>query len=892
MCYVHLYSFPIAVDQLISGPVAVKAYREAPISRKATLFLGNLIFLGPQGSGKTSLLRSLKGETFRLVEAPSQAIEITESYFVLVENLDWILSESGLMYEDELVRIIVEDLLKHTHSILTRPTRPAAKQPNSPASTCRPPLPPRRRSHSFSETSTNALPRHDTVQLIKADNRLSGSFEVLESGSPEGKRQLGLGPKEASPREHHHHHHIQFKKSVLGKFLTKSFRHHHISRGDHHHRKEKIQRHYSDSVKRSYLTNNGASSSTSSSQASPAYYSPLPERLTDKVKTELNECKGGSLPYEYRARLIDTPGNSSFRVLQSLFLTENSVCVLTFDASKDILSPLVPSLSLKRKPSPEVKENGMDHISPNLKDSYLYHILTDIGDICTQWSGFKSDITIRGPRIVLVGTHSDKASSSVTSRNFEILRDEIKASPYQKYVALVKFIVSNSSIIERSSMDNLKQFLKEVMKKQCRQQVPLKWLRCVRRFQALSKNKKYFMSLTEAEKMVSEICDISRRDPEIAEVINFLHQHQVVMHFPHIHHLKDLVITSPRWFLRQASAIFRAASIDLMTELGPLDLTSDQEALRFTGILTNKLLDYVWREKDSQVNKDEVLTVMHKMDLLCVMASETRPISLSASIDNLKAEVKSKTKQQHHKVIVSSVVIPALVEEDSPTHLLSCPPSYDVDPIMFRFKNHIPNGLFSRVLVRCVQSYPKGFSLYRHAATFEFDPRTILLLTEEDQCICLTLHRPQSSQSLDQSDTDSLLSDSAWVSPDTCMAILMFLRATINDLTRQWTPHLEFDLCVQCECKCPPIPMDVVVDIDAAFEKMSRSVTSRFKASKSKHYVILNDVDSLLQHLSLRCEMGNQIPISASLLCWFGEVPTSSISPSSPSGDIGKGSLK
>lgn len=887
------------VDQLVSGPVAVQAYREAPVSRKATMFLGNIILLGYQGSGKTSLLRSLTGEMFRLVEPPSQQVDVSENYCLLTESLNWVASVAGLGYEDELVRIILEDLLRHMNSSLSKsgvnvmeardlhlrpgaecppPLRPLDTRPGGRAEyppSLPPPLP--QRSHSFSEKAGNLC--------VTNDNRacLSESFDVQDKPHLLRPNQL---PK--------------VKRHGLAKFLN--FVPHHQNK-DH----KKVKRHHSDSAKHMHYTDHHDTPTSALGDTSPLLsaprFSPLPERLTERLKTEFAECTGGTLPPKYLARVIDTPGHPSFRVLQSLYLTENSLCLLVFDASKDILSsPSASSLSLKRKPSPEVKQNG--HGRHYLEDSYLLRIMSEVSNICVQWSGCNIDMTICGPRIVIVGTHSDKVSSAVTHRNFEILRGEIRASPYQKYVANVKFVVSNSSIIERSSMDDLKRFMKENIKKSCRQQVPLKWLRCVRRFRAFLKKGTYFVSLADARKLVSEICDISLADPEIGEVIEFLHRNQVIMHFSRVHHLRDLVISSFHWFIQQVSALFGAAFVDIAADLTPTtiinttELVAQQELLRSTGVLSSQLLDYVWREKDSQTNRDKLLTVMNKMDLLCCLASETtttaNPVPLSASVEDLTAE--PKRNKHRHMVATPSLVIPALVEEEPDPGYISSLPAYNVDPVLFRFKDHVPNGLFPRVLVRCVQSYPKGFTLYRHNATFQVDEKTLLLLREGRNYIHLSLHHlhetTPSSCNAPWSPTNQYMSmsdfDGDSVNPFMCMAVLMFVQASISDLTQQWTPHLDFDLCVKCNCKLRPIPMDAVVDIDDALAEMSRNARSRLAPNQDHHYIILNDVDSLVQQLSLRCEFGNQVAITASLLCWFGEVPAASISPTSPLGDIGK----
>lgn len=833
------------------------------------MFLGNIILLGYQGAGKTSLLHSLTGEAFRLVEPPSQRIDIADNYCSLTDNLSWVSSVVGLAYEDELVRLILDDLLRHMNSSPSKGMSGGLLEGAGGGGTeGTPPLP--QRSHSFSEAGSMC------VNGSATNGRFSGSFEYFDSTSAEAQWQKRPSVDllhSAKGKKHHR----------FAKFLNKSFGPHH-----QHHKKEhaKVKRHFSDSTKHMVYA-----SQHTPSPPMPPHSSPLPERLVEMIKGEFFECMGNTLPPRYLARLIDTPGHPSFRVLQSLFLTENSLCLLVFDASRDILSS---SLSLKRKPSPEAarKTSNDRRRQPTcLDDSCLLHIMAEISNICVQWSGCNLDVTVCGPRIIVVGTHSDKVSSSVAHRNFEILRDEIKASPYQKYVAAVKFVISNSSIIERSSMDDLKRFVKENIKKSCRQQVPLKWLRCVRRFQAFLKKRNYFVSLTDAKKLVSEICDISLSDPEIGEVIEFLHRNQVVMHFSRVHHLRDLVISSAQWFLQQVSALFGAALVDIARELGPQELVADQELLRSTGVFSNRLLDYTWRGKDSKSNKEKVLTVMNKMDLLCFLSSDAHPSPLSASsVEDLTAE----PKKHHHVSAMPSLVVPALVEEPDPPVITSLP-AYNVDPMLFRFKDHVPNGLFSRVLVRCVQSYPQGFVLYRHSATFQVDEKSLLLLREDRNSIRLSLHpldkatpTSPSSQQLTTS-LDSIFSDSAvCVNPFVCMAVLMFVQASISDLTQQWTPHLDFDLCVECSCKMHPIPMDSVVDIDAALAEISRNAPSRLALSSDQHYIILNDVDSLLQHLSLRCELGNRVSIGASLMCWFGEQPAVSVSPTSPLWDVGE----
>ncbi len=599
-------------------------------------------------------------------------------------------------------------------------------------------------------------------------------------------------------------------------------------------------------------------------------------------------------------------GHPAFQPLKQLFVTDNSLCVLTIDASKDIMAAASSPGPQRKTSSNSMHGNTTSYYasgSKYSKSSYLGQIMVEIGDICLQWSHSNADMTLCGPRIVVVATHSDKVPSSVSYRNFELMHDAIKASPYRKYISLLKFIVSSSSIIERSSTDDLKHFVMELVKKACRHQIPLKWLRCVRRFQGLSKQGSYFISLSEAKKTIAQICDISDKE-EISRVIHFLHDNLVILHFPRLHHLRKLVITDPSWFASKISLLFSASFADLSSESVPSELAADQQLLRTKGVLTSQLLGFVWREKSSRIRIDELLGILYKMDLVCYQATETHPLPPVTSIEDLTKD-KSGVKVRGGTV-TTSVIVPGLVEERKPLHLATLP-SFNIEPIVFRFKTaHIPSGLFSRLIVRCVQSYPLNYSIFTNGATFEVDTCSLLMISLESDHLKISLHKIRTRNSsvtsplpssMDVTDLDSLLNDPDTPNPDTCLAVLMFVRATLTDLVQQWMPHLDFDLCVSCDCPAH-IEEDVVDHHDDYSLPPEESLLSRkpstcsasschSKCPAEKHYIILNDVESVSE-CAIKCELGTALPASTSLLCWFGEMPSDIMAATSPTDDLGE----
>lgn len=873
----YIFTSTHTVDELLYSPVAEQAYREAPLSRKANMFISNLTFLGPLGSGKTSLIRNLQGKSFRLTEPHTLSVLFSDCYLNLVDLTNWTPSSAALVYEDELVRIIINELLKHAKNLVSGHTTRSramggmgmgsgfgtgdAVEIGMGTGDAPPPLPPvpiRQRSQSFTNRFT-----HADLEATKASHRLSGSFEVLESATPEGKLQMGY-QHDLDAREGHHHgnkgHHGS-RKGIMSRLFSGRVR-----------GKTSLRRHHSDSSHTGHYTGLQQSlASNGTVMAVPPRVSSIPERLAEKIRVGLTMCTDSSLPVQFFSRLIDMPGAKAFRTVRSLFITDYSLCVLVYDTSKSLDASMSPRVTRKASTASlkgEITKANGNGLGGYMEESHFEQIVTDFNNLGLHWSHSDADMSLRGQRVILVATHSDKVTTTVSHNNFDQLRTAIKASPYNKYVAMMKYVLSSSSVIERANMDDLKRYVIEITKKSCRQHVPLKWLRCIRRFLALAERAVYFITLEDSRRIVSETCDVGSKE-EIDAVIRFLHNNHIILHFARIHHLCEVVFTSPVWFSQNLSGVFGAAWVDIPSG-APSRLLTDQSRLQTRGILSAQLLDFVWKG-ESAANHRRLLTILHKLDLVCCLGPSGQPIAPLTSPAAITQDMASggaggsehgigKSPGDHiPSFTISSLIVPSVVAEPMPLHLLKMP-TFDLDPLHFRFKNgFVPYDVFPRLVTRCIHSYPNNYTLYSNAAVFEVDSATILLISESKGRITLNLYQNRESVSRSPEEvaahtsSDELVNHPEPPNLDTCMAVQMFLQAAISDIIQQWIPQVEYDLCVQCHCsKDPP---------------------EEEKGTSGVHHVILSKTDNILQRVSLHCERGSQIMIGVPLYSWFGEIP-------------------
>ena len=738
----------------------MNTYKEAPKSRKVAIFLASILMLGPEGSGKTSFVRSLKGEPFRIHEAGSVAVMLEVILSKMKDHLDWTVAGEVLSTEEQLAQLIVDDILNSSSGRLAL---------------------------SLSSTGTQS-----TEDLASPD-------EVFE--------EMGFRRRSTSTPSR------PISKPKMRKFLSSFKRHKKTGKAERPKSSPLTPPRGAPKVTILSDDNEGHTLLGGVSGSPPPF---IPETVVRKVMDGLECHMHDTCPPAMYARIIDCPGGRSHCLLRPLLVSSTTLSLLLFDVSLD------PYHVYAQSEVPSARESPSCTTGHSI---YLDHILNNLADLCLHQPHHELQ---RGSRIVLIGTHCDKISMCLANHRLSIVAKAVQESPFRQYIVAAKFVVSSSSILERSNFDEIKRYLMELTHKLCKHQIPLRWLYVIPKIKQFEKQRQYFITLDQLREISPKAS--AEEDDDFDQLLSFLTGSHVILHFDLVHVLRNIIITSPSWFLKNIGTLLSLTSPHSMQINKNIpDELLDQ--LMSTGLLSEQLLNLIWEDVTEKI---ELLNVMHKMELICCLpASQQRPGSDSSDIGGMDGAI-------------SQIYVPALVEEEAPSYIhLEC--TADIRPLYFRFKSgYIPLGLYYRLIARCILTYPQNMKLYNTSACFMVDKNCMLVLSIKDNLISLMLQDTMRKTSVSSIDSPSVrASQSTTLTNDICLAVLMFVQAAIMDIIHQWVPQVDFDVCVPCHC-------------------MAGSTSSK------THYVILNDSEEWMEAGVLICELGSQFLPLSGITRWFG----------------------
>ena len=765
--------------------MASKIYLEAPAKQSTSLHLANLVLIGPRGGGKTSLLRCLCGNQFRQREDPTTRFDWSAHYYELVSHRTWETNPKGLAYDNELSRVVINNLLKDAKSLETKPPLPPLRQspptrprPTSVQLSAPPLLPPRPATHRMSMLLESTLA-----------GGTSPDQPIKSSGShPEGLNTIP--PKEKKPLK---------RRFSLNRLFRKSS----TSSVD---KKDAVLEEATSTPPpspplplRQRLSSVDTAISIKPSLPEATFISAIPDNLMTQLKEKINDCVNGTLPPEVYGRVIDTPTFPSSSLFKSLIITKSSIILLLFDTSLE-------------DPVPD--------------------ILSELNSLFT--------LPLSPVSVILVGTHSDKHSShSAAKQQLDRVRQTLKTTSYGKYLANGAFIVSCSSVFDQSTIEDVKKYVTDMVKSKCKKEVPLKWLRCLRRFQSLSGNGQYFISVTEAEGIIKEVCMVKNGKEEVKEILSFLHDNLVILYCPQLKPMENTIITDPAWFLGTAS---RLLGFD-MSPAGngvPPDLKADYHIALSQGALTDALLEHLCPSVSRSV-KQELLLLLQSLELAVIHSM--RQISLSESDkSSLSSPLPSPTLSLvSSSNTITGIVIPSIINESLPPNI--CPSS--LETIYFLSPHNDDSSLvFLRLLVRCLSAHSSCYSLYKDAGCFLINLQTMLLVKKHpDQAISVSLHPSYNSGSSPSlSPLSSTEFRSSPPSIETALTVLMFIKPALENICQVWTSGAQYVQAFKCDC-----------------------------SSTSSHHYMLVDEFVTSPMSSIKCQSGTVVTPPALSAPWFGE---------------------
>ena len=326
-----------------------------------------------------------------------------------------------------------------------------------------------------------------------------------------------------------------------------------------------------------------------------------PGRLHKKfvyiTKKEFQELKAMKVKYNPRRRYVhlwDFAGQQIFHHMHGLFVSEDVVCLIVFNAGKSLFT--VPD---QRYP---------DDITPAKSGiKVICYYMEMISARVSKRSTEGDDLSEFLPTFILIGTHIDELHSDIkvaTKLAFQhfvpALIKELASKPFAKHIAGSKmnqlFVEGSSSIFFISNKDEMRDPLvigkiKRVIFKAAaitKQSRPIRLVEMERKFMLLAHQDKLSVIDKCLAKEVAEDCGLSCTDQELVNVLNYFHQKGILLHFHKVPALSNMTILSPQWLAKLLTYVLTTLKCQ---PFGP-PLAYFQQKLQKTGLLEQELLEW------------------------------------------------------------------------------------------------------------------------------------------------------------------------------------------------------------------------------------------------------------------------------------------------------------
>ena len=411
----------------------------------------------------------------------------------------------------------------------------------------------------------------------------------------------------------------------------------------------------------------------------------LPQPLPKDVQ-EATSYTPTNDPDSLNAVIWDFAGQVIFHNTHSIFISENGVPVITFNASMTLTDEIM------------VRKGANPPAECHTIISSIHYWLQVVDSMCSV-RGSDEDHSPLLPTALLAGTHIDKLHPDIKEARkiakkiiLPILEKELLGKPYARHLAGMKygikaalkqccFFVSNKSRDEE--IDQLKDFT-IVVASSLRKEQPIVFLKIEQSLLLLED--KIISKSMMANIVAKSSFSVSENSPEFQGVVSYFHTKRTILHFNQIESLKDLVILSPGWLAKLFGYVIAAHSYITGTELD-----NAWQQLTEYGILHENLLVHMLEKFHSDyptvvhVTKQQVVDILLCFHLVALINrkawfAETGYPSIPKSGDTF--------------------IVPSLVPRD---HTKTIPCTENERIVYFKFDTgFIPTSVLNQLIADCI----------------------------------------------------------------------------------------------------------------------------------------------------------------------------------------------
>ena len=394
---------------------------------------------------------------------------------------------------------------------------------------------------------------------------------------------------------------------------------------------------------------------------------------------------------EFTAVVWDYAGQIKYLSTHTVFVRKNNLVFIVFKASTD-LSDLI-------KPRPGDEKSNATHFE------VIHYWFQSVSSGCQDTGGAAHKSTFL-PTIVLICTHIDEIPVKIVEQVKEgiiaQLARELEGKPYAKHLAgnlpgvglleaLKRYcIFLSNKVRDQNTIVQLKQIVLEISAPIMKEEHPLIFLKIEKELLLLEKEA---ITTKEFHRVAAENGFMAKENSEeMKGALDYFHQKGVILHFPSIDNLKDLVFLSPQWLEKLIAFLIVAHHY---RSTGDKDDHS-YKRLKDEGILVGSFLDHMLQMFNEQQRTvgcklffDQAITFLKKFGFIAEISITTEFLE----------EQHPWSKEDEERVFI----VPSQLPEDKGTKKLSFVNKRHVWTVHFVFPDgFISLTLFHQMVAACI----------------------------------------------------------------------------------------------------------------------------------------------------------------------------------------------